>query len=240
MTAPHLQKLSIVVPCFNEEENLKRFPEEVIGPLSKSVPDWEIVFIDDGSTDRTFHVMQDLQQKFPGILVRQHSQNSGLGSGLRTGFDVATGDAILTLDSDLTFHPRELPSLLAVYVTGVDCVMGSPFQGKMENVHLVRKFLSWGVNRLYALLLGRNFSSVSSIFRLMRSSKVKQLDLRCTSFDINAEVLYKLLAAGGKVVEVPVTLGKREFGVSKINVAREIKNHLKMFLKIIYWKVGLA
>jgi len=233
-------KLSVVIPCFNEEANLRRFPAEVFSVLGKIGAELEIVLIDDGSRDNSFNEMSELGTRFPFVKIFRHSQNLGLGASLRTGFSLASGDAVLTLDGDLTFHPSEVPLLIAAYVQGVDCVMGSPFLGTMKDVHPFRKFLSWAVNRIYRLLLGRNFSAISAIFRLYRSSTLKSLTLNSDSFDINAEILIKLLAAGGGVAEVPVTLGRRMHGVSKINVRREIGNHLKMFFRILKWKLGFS
>ncbi|MCG3203757.1 MAG: Polyprenol monophosphomannose synthase [Elusimicrobia bacterium] len=232
------QPISLIVPCCDEEANLKRFPEEVFDALSEILTEMEVVFIDDGSTDQTYGTMLELQKKYPRVKVIRNSGNLGLGSSLREGFKSATHSNLVTFDADLTFPPHEIPLLLKGAAPGVDCVMGSPFKGTMDQVNVVRKFLSWSVNKIYAILIGKNISSVSSIFRLYRKEKIDSLDLSCTSFDINAEILFKILHAGGHVVEVPVTLGRRSYGVSKINVPREIINHLKMFVKIVGWKIG--
>jgi hypothetical protein len=146
---------------------------------------------------------------------------------------------VLTLDADLTFSPSEVPVLIAAYGLGVDCVMGSPIIGRMRGVPVVRRLLSHGVNAIYKSLLNRSFTGISSLFRLYRASVLKKLDLSCTSFDINAEILFGILAQGGNVVEVPATLGVRQSGVSKIKTSREIKNHLKMFSRILQWKASL-
>lgn len=236
MKPASFNKLSVVVACFNEEANLKRFPAEVFPVLKECSHDFELVLIDDGSSDHSLKVMENLRSQFPAVVVIKHSKNLGLGAALRAGFDQATGDAILTMDADLTFHPRELPPMLQVYDGQTDCVMGSPFLGAMQGVSLLRRFLSWGVNTVYRILLGVDVSSVSSIFRLYRASVLRTLSLTRTSFDINAEILFQILAVGGVVREVPVTLGTRIYGESKINTVREIKNHLRMFGRILQWK----
>lgn len=232
------KKLSVVIPCFNEEANLRRFPDEVFAPLEKTGPELEVVLVDDGSRDATFTEMAALGKRFRFVKVFRHAKNLGLGAALKTGFSLSTGDAILALDGDLTFHPNQVPALLAAYGPGVDCVMGSPFLGSVRDVHPVRLFLSRSVNSIYRAMLGRRLSSVSAIFRLYRASKLKSLALSSTSFDINAEILFKLLAADADVVEVPVALGRRTHGVSKINTPREVRNHLRMFVRILKWKLG--
>ncbi len=180
--------------------------------------------------------MEQIKRKFPSTVICRHEHNRGLGIALRTGFANATGDAILTLDADLTFPPSDGVAMIEAYDDGIDCVLGSPFEGKTEDVNPFRWVLSSIVNKIYSALLGANVTSASSIFRLYRASTLKSLSLQCQSFDINAEILFKILAGGGQVVEIPVTLGKRMHGVSKINVLREIKNHFKMFNLILQWK----
>ena len=238
MAADLPKKISVIVPCYNEEENLRRLFPDLLPRLRGLGCELELVLVDDGSKDGTFHAMGDLVKKHPFIKIFRHSKNLGLGATLRTGFSLASGDAVVTLDSDMTFHPDEIPRLLAAYGPRVDCVMGSAFTGRMQGVHPVRRLLSWGVNWIYGRLLGKNFTAVSAVFRLYRASALKALKLQSNSFDINAEILYKLLASGAGVVEVPVTLGRRAYGVSKINVQREIRNHLKMFFRIMKWKLG--
>ncbi len=228
------------MPCCNEQANLQRFPSEVVEPLRALVPEFELVLVDDGSRDGTLRRIDALIAEFPSAVRKVvHGANRGLGAALASGFAVATGDAILTLDADLTFSPTEVPVLLKAYGLGVDCVMGSPIKGKMRGVPLYRRVLSHGVNAIYKSLLNRPFTGVSSLFRLYRAAVLKKLDLSCASFDINAEILLTLLAHGANVVEVPATLGVRRDGVSKIRTSREIKNHLKMFLRILKWKASL-
>lgn len=164
-------------------------------------------------------------------LIR-HPTNQGLGAAIRTGFAASRGSLIVTLDSDFTFHPDQIPVLLEA-LPGVAAVFGSPVRGKMENVSLIRRLLSWCVNALYALFLGEALTSVSSLFRVYRREALAGLGLRSQSFDINAEIAAKLVNAGEKIKEVPVVLTGRLHGESKIHYGREIRNHLLMFLKII-------
>ncbi len=167
----------------------------------------------------------------------RHPSNQGLGAAIRTGFAAARGDAILTLDSDLTFHPDQIPLLLSAY-PDADAVFGSPLKGKMTDVPLIRRILSHGVNLIYRALLGQRLTSVSSVFRLYRKEALIGLGLRSTSFDINAEIAAKLVFSGARIVEVGTVLTVRERGVSKIRIGREIGNHLRMFAKIISWRLS--
>lgn len=231
-----VNKISVVVPCYNEEANIPRFTNELILPLSSLGPDIEYIFVDDGSTDQTASLLKSLCAQLPQAVYAPHFKNEGLGMTVRTGIERATGDAILTMDADLTFHPREARKLLAALGPGIDCVMGSPWLGGMSGVPLYRRILSHGVNLIYRILLGRPVTAASSLFRLYRSHAVKPMKLESRSFDINAEILIKLVQSGAKTVEVPVVLTTRIGGVSKISTKREIRNHIRLFKKLLRWR----
>jgi len=235
-----IKKLSIVVPCFNEEDNVPRFAIELFEPIAKFVPETEFIFVDDGSSDKTVKLLSELCRPRPNTKLVQHERNKGLGAAVRTGIDASTGDAILTLDADLTFHPGEFQNLYRAYADGVDCVMGSPLLGQMERVPLIRRVLSHGVNLAYCLLLGRKITATSSLFRLYRAASVKALTLTSNGFDINAEIVIKLIQMGAVVKEVPATLLTRTGGVSKISTSREIKNHIKLLTKVFIWRLGFS
>lgn len=202
-------------------------------------PRIDYIFVDDGSTDGSGLVLRDLAAKNKNIRIIESPRNQGLGMALRSAFATATGDVILTMDADLTFYPDQVRLLWGAYEPGVDLVGGSPYLGMMRSVPLWRRFLSHGANMIYKGLLGIPFTSASSIFRLNRTAALRKLELTSVNFDINAEILLKMLKNGGRVVEVPVTLTQRRYGQSKINTCREIKNHLKIFVAIFRWRTGL-
>lgn len=234
-----INKLSVIVPCHNEEDNLKRFPVEVFPVFQNLGFLTEYILIDDGSTDKTWDLIQEMgKYKEVSIIDAQHSEKKGLGQALKTGIQKASGDVFLTLDADLTFHPREWDRLKEAYKEGIDCVMGSPLLGNLKEVPWIRRFLSNGVNRIYRILLGQELTATSSLFRLYRASTLSKIQIESHSFDVNAEILFKLLKSGGKVVEVPVTLTIRKHGKSKINVPREIINHLRMFMRVFLWRIA--
>lgn len=236
---PTLKTLSVVIPCYNEEGNIERYEQELFPSLATLAENIEYVFVDDGSTDGTYERLRKLQEKYPAIKISKHLTNQGLGSAVRTAFKEVSGEAVLTLDSDLTFHPTEAIRLLAAYDDTVVCVMGSPFLGRLKGVSALRKFLSAIVNSIYHVLLGKPFTATSSIFRLYRASALKDLPLKATSFDINAEILFYLLRRNqGGVREVAATLTTRTHGESKLNTLREIKNHLLMFARMIIWRLN--
>lgn len=236
MGRPAIITLSVIIPCFNEAPNVDRLPETAFPYFSRQPYDTEYILVDDGSTDETARSMKALSGKNAAIKVISHEVNRGLGAAVISGLQAATGDAVVVLDADMTFDPAQVEALAAEYGEGVDCVVGSPSIGQFRDVPFIRRLMSNAVNRIYGILLGRKVTAASSIFRLYRRHSLLDLNLQRQSFDINAEILFGLIRAGRVVREVPVVLGTRRFGVSKINVSREIRNHLQMFVRIIAWR----
>lgn len=228
--------LSVILPCFNEADNVPLWEGHLFPDLERLPFPWECLVVDDGSTDGTGAAAAALAGRRPNIRLLTHDRNRGLGAAIRTGFAAARGDAILTLDSDLTFSADTLPLMVAALEAGADGVCGSPYLGRFRGVDLQRRFLSAGVNMIYRTLLGRPLTAVTSLCRLYRADAVRQLELGCDSFDINAEIIFQMLAQGADVREVPAVLSARIFGASKIRVGREMANHLGLFARILLWR----
>jgi len=235
-----MKKLSIILPAFNEEDNLVRVESELIPILENIVFDYQIVIVDDGSKDDTLCIAENLASRNKKIIVAKHERNRGLGAAIQTGIGKATGDLLITLDSDFTFHPNQIPALLKRFEIGdVDCVIGSPaLFSSNEKIPRYRIFLSKTVNSIYTVLLQKNLTAISPIFRIYKTEHLKELELKCCGFEINAEILFKLLEKERRIVEIPASLTVRIHGKSKLNNFKEIKNHLRLINKIIAWRMA--
>ncbi|MDI6719438.1 MAG: glycosyltransferase [Methanomicrobiales archaeon] len=231
--------ISIVVPLYNERENVLTY-DSLLFPVIDSIAESarlavEYVMVDDGSQDDTLLQLQMIESMRKDVRVIAHGTNKGMGAAVRTGINHCTGNLIVTIDSDLTFKPVEIGKLIEAYNrTGADCVSGSPYllKNSVKDVSLFRLILSCIINSLYRMMLGSNITSVSPIFRLYKREVLCSMDIESNGFDINAEILAKLIINNKKVVEIPVALHRRERGESKINVKREIINHVRLLLKI--------
>lgn len=232
--------ISIIIPACNEALNIQRFPQELLPPL-KILPEiFELVIVDDGSKDDTLAASNTIKELHGNVTIVQHQQNLGLGKALRTGIAHAKGEIVITIDADLTFSPNDIPILYEKYRgTGADCVIGSHFihPDGFAGVGFHRIFLSRCVNFLYRIILGEHITAISSIFRLYKKNAIKDMQIESKGFTVNAEILLKLLKQKYVIVEVPVILTTRKFGVSKLKTFDEIKNHLFLLWKTILWKL---
>jgi glycosyltransferase involved in cell wall biosynthesis len=162
-----------------------------------------------------------------------------MGTAIKTGLASSLGELVITMDADLTFRPVDVLKLIEKYrETNADCISGSPYleKGLMEEVTPFRLLTSRSVNFLYRMLLGSRITCVSPIFRLYRRSVLMEMTISSRNFEINAEIISKLLIGGKKVVEVPVPLLKRKYGESKINLKKEVKNYLLLLFRIFKTK----
>ncbi|OGG51462.1 hypothetical protein A2704_04660 [Candidatus Kaiserbacteria bacterium RIFCSPHIGHO2_01_FULL_54_36b] len=226
-------KLTVVIPCYNEVENVKRFVTELIPDVRKFGIDFEIIVVDDGSVDGTAEAVKHLD--ISELRIVNHPNNQGLGAALRTGFKAARGELVVTIDADLTFAPKDIRKLLDRYeLGGVDFVIGSHgLAGYSREIPRWRVGISRLANLAYSLLAGRTVRGISSVFRLYRTEIIRDLPLVTSGYETSVEIFFRLLAAGYRFAEVPTPLGLRQFGRSKLNYPREVRRHLRLIYSIV-------
>jgi glycosyltransferase involved in cell wall biosynthesis len=231
--------LTVVLPCHNEAENIARYPAELFPVLDALGVSYEVVIVDDGSTDDTAAAGRKLLITRKDTTILSVSPNRGMGGALRAGIAAAKGEWIATLDADLTFPPASLKELYAAAVAGkADLASGSPYlrPGDMDGVSWVRRLPSFMINALYRGLFGHALTAYTPVFRLYRASFVKGLPLVSNGFEINAEIAARALLAKRPVVEVPAPLLARTAGVSKLQRGRELKRHLALISLLLSGK----
>ena len=229
-------QLSVVIPCCNEEGSVARFEAELFPALDALRLPYEVLAVDDGSTDGTRAALSALAGRHPRLKVLAHAHNRGLGAALRTAFAEARGEWIACLDADLTFAPEDLSALLDKQrETGADLVGGSPFltaEGAAQ-VPLARRLPSLMLNAFYRGLFTHHFTAYTPMFRLYRASALKELSLRSEGFEISAEIAGLFVRRRKKLAEVPVALTTRRAGVSKLNRLRELKRHAALIGRLM-------
>ncbi len=236
-------KCYVVLPCFNEEKNIKQLIYAIDEILKPHIP-YEIIAVNDGSHDRTGEVLKDLSTEY-SIKVLVHKVNLGLGAALRTGLISAVNmasddDFIVTMDSDNTHNPKHILDMVASS-KDADIVVGSRYVdgGKQLNVPLHRVILSKGINFLVKSLFRLPVKDATSGFRCFRAYLLKFLystfkgDLiESRGFVASLELLLKASRFGGAVKEVPIFLdyGKKG-GVSKMRLLSTIYGYLTLIFK---------
>lgn len=203
-------RLSVVVPAYNEEATIRPILERVraVGIVH------EIVVVDDCSSDRTGAVLGELS--WPNLTVLHHHVNQGKGAAIRSGIGAVTGDVVVIQDADLEYDPREFPRLLAPLRQGrAHAVYGSRFLGRPRKMTLVQwvgnRFLTLSTNTLY----GTGLTDMETCYKLMPTRIARDLDLRCRRYDVEPEITAKLLRAGYKIVEVPISYEGRDAHAGK-------------------------
>ncbi len=229
--------LTIVVPCFNEEETIPML-SGVLERLRAALAgryEVEILFVDDGSRDRTREILEEAAPALGGrVLV--HERNCGIAEAFRTGFREARGDIVCTIDADCSFDPMELvPMIAELEATDADIVAASPYhpKGGVEGVPGWRLLLSRGASWLYGRILPVELHGYTACFRVFRRAAVERLRFRDSGFLGVAEMLVFALLDGMKVVERPMTLRRRVTGVSKMNTLRVIRDHARFMAHLL-------
>lgn len=229
--------VTIIVPCFNEEETipmLREVLERLLGQLAERY-EVETLFVDDGSRDRTRELLEKVAPALRGrVLV--HERNRGISEAFRTGFQAARGEIVCTIDADCTFDPLALvPMLARLEEAGADIVAASPYHpdGGVEGVPAWRLVLSRGASWLYARILPVKLYSYTACFRVYRRRAVETLEFRDPGFLGVAEMLISALLAGMTVVEYPLTLRRRVTGASKMNTVRTVRHHARFMARLM-------
>ena len=213
-----LLDISVVVPVLNEEESIPNLHQRLSEALQLTGRSYEIIIIDDGSTDRSFEILRNLQAEDEHLRVVRFRRNYGQTAAFAAGFDRAQGDIVITIDADLQNDPADIPALLAKFDEGYDVVSG------------------WRVNR-QDRFLDRRLPSIIANGLIRWATGVRIHDYGCSLKAYRREVLadvqlygelHRFLpalaqSAGARVTEIPVNHYPRRFGKSKYGLSRTLK-----------------
>ena len=225
-TREPIGRVAVLIPTYNERENLPR----IVSRLRTSVPDADLVILDDNSPDGTGDVADTLAAADPRIRVLHREGKEGLGRAYLAGFALAMDegyDAAVEIDADGSHQPEQLPALLAA-LHDADLVIGARWVrgGAVRNWPARRKALSVGANAYTKVLLGMRVNDATAGFRAYRTSALRAMDLEgveSQGYCFQIDLTLRAVRAGLTVVEVPITFVEREVGVSKMgqDIVRE-------------------
>ncbi len=222
--------ISVIIPCYNEEQSLKELYERLCSVLQPITGGFELLFVDDGSTDRTLAVLKELRDKDQRIKIIHLRKNFGKALALSQGFKHCRGDKVVTLDADLQDFPEEIPKLLAWLGEGFDLVSG--WKRKRED-SLSKRMASRVFNFFTAFFTGVKIHDFNCGLKAYRREVTDEMDLYGE--------LYRFIPAlaawkGFRVGEVIVSHGPRRYGASKFGVERFLRGFFDLLTVIMLTK----
>jgi dolichol-phosphate mannosyltransferase len=239
--------LSIVIPMFNESENVKSTLNRVKEALASFDGAYEIIVVNDGSLDNTLEVLNKLAGQDGKLKIVTYPKNIGRGMALRKGFRESSGEIIVSIDADLSYSPHYILDYVNTLreEADIDFILASPYMpgGEVQNVPILRLWVSkWG-NRILRLAMPNRIYTSTGIFRAYRKGVLESIELEADGKEIHLEILSKALALGYRVKESPAILTSRKKGKSKFKFKKTAISHLvfSVFEKpmIIFGFIGL-
>ncbi|MEE9555102.1 MAG: glycosyltransferase family 2 protein [candidate division Zixibacteria bacterium] len=211
-------RVSIIIPAYNEAENVqplfKQFAEVI-----RNFDDWEVIYVDDGSTDETGKLAKQASSRYRWLKVVSHHRNQGLTSALNTGFKAARGSIFVFYPADLQYHPEDIPRMIAKIDRGSDIVTGWK-QGKYN-----KRFVSSVYNKICRLLFDVKVHDLNSV----KAFKKEVLDNITMRRDWHRYMVVLAAENDYRIGEVKVTLYPRKFGKSKFGGGRILAGVLDLF-----------
>jgi glycosyltransferase involved in cell wall biosynthesis len=231
------KSLSFVLPAYNEEDNIEQAVRAVVRAAEGiDLADYEVVVVNDGSSDRTAEILERLKAESPRIRPIHHPANLGYADALRTGFTSARMPYVFYTDSDLQFDVREVKNLLPA-IEDYDIVCGFRIY---RYDPLTRLFLAWAYNLLARTIFRLRVRDIDCAFKLFRREVFDAIQIRSKKFFVDTEVLAKARRHGFKMTEIGVRHYPRAGGKSTVrasHVFSTLRELAKMWLEI-YMGVG--
>lgn len=232
--------ITLLIPAYNEEAVI----ETMIRTLSAQAQlpeDYEILVVDDGSTDATPRLLDALRGEYPALRVVRHARNQGLGAALSTGFREARGRVIVTMDADLTHSPALIAPLVAA-CDGVELAVASRYAagGGMRDVPWWRVALSRVANRLFQWCFATQLRDITAGFKAYRAAGVRDLPVVARGFEAQLEITIRLLKRGVTFTELPYTLVNRAVGESKMRYLALLPRYVRTLFHLFRFRWNLG
>ncbi len=216
-------KVSVIIPAYNEEKAIAEVLEDVkVAALGSH----EVIAVDDGSSDGTY----EKARKVKGARVIRHRRNTGKAGALKTGFEAAKGEILVTIDADCTYPANDLPRIVEPLLKGkADVVIGSRFMGKSTEMARLNYFGNCIFAAVVSLLTGKKVTDPSSGMRAFRRDVWKSLDIKAKGLDWEVEMTTASVRKGYRLMEIPIEYHDR-VGEAKLS---RFKDGSKFLLAIL-------
>jgi len=224
--------ISVFFPCYNEQDNVAHTVERALEVLEKLNADFEVIIVDDGSTDSTGRIADEIASRNKRVKVVHHHPNLGYGAALQSGFKAATKELVFYTDGDGQFDISELPPLLPL-MDEVDIVTCYRLN-RQDN--LVRRINGWCWTKLVCLLFAMKVRDIDCAFKLYKREVFDHIELSSTGALINAEILARAVRQGYCLTErgvhhYPRTAGRQTGGRPRV-ILRAFKELIKLYSRI--------
>ena len=228
----------VVVPTYQEAANVERF----LRAVRSAMPAADLVVVDDNSPDGTGDIAEKTAAELDRIDVLHRSAKQGLGAAYRQGFRWALDekyDVVIQMDCDFSHDPAMIPVLVDALADGTDCVVGSRYVpgGSTPGWPLHRRLLSRYGNRYTAGILQLGIRDATGGFRAYRASTLERIDIdgtRASGYAFQSEVAYRMVGAGLRLTEIPITFVDRAYGTSKMSVRIMVES----MARVTWWGIA--
>ena len=224
--------LSLILPCYNEEKILEKNFQEIIKILEILKCEWEIIFVDDKSTDNTIKIIEKFISNYPNIKLITHQRNMGRGKTVVDGIINSSGKIVGYMDIDLEIHARYIPSVIAEIKNGADIVNGYRFyKVNLSNFH--RFLLSRGYNFMVRKFLKLPFLDTEAGFKFFKREAILFLIKNTTSnhWFWDTEIMAYAFKYNFKIVNIPVLFIKKPEKKSTVNITKDTFYYLNNIIK---------
>jgi glycosyltransferase involved in cell wall biosynthesis len=225
MTTDKIELLSTIVPVFNEEESLPKFTAELMPVLQDLGLPFEVIFVNDGSTDNSAEILEQLAAENPAIKLVHFRRNFGQTAAMMAGLDFSSGDVIVPIDADLQNDPKDIPLLLEKLDEGYDLVSG--WRKDRKDSKISRNFPSWVANKLISRISGVRLHDYGCTLKAYRRSIIE--DVRLYG-EMHRFLPIYASWAGARTTELAVNHNAREQGTSKYGLERIFKVPLDLIV----------
>ncbi len=230
-----MKSITVSMPAYNEAENIEAMVQDVIQVLDTLADDYEIIVVDDGSSDGTSEVVKSLEQRHPQVRLVQHKVNQGYGAAVFNGLVSASKELVFFTDSDRQLDFQEVEKLLAL-IDQADLVVGHRAPRRDP---FMRKLNGWGWSGLVTVLFGYTARDIDCAFKLMRREVIERLkdEVQSRGATFSAEFLVRAKRAGFRIKEVPIRGHRPRIAGSQTGARMDVI--LRAFKELLLFRVAL-
>jgi glycosyltransferase involved in cell wall biosynthesis len=225
--------VTIIIPAYNEEKTVGVVLSETISIMDRADIPYEIIVVDDGSTDKTGLIASNHK-----VTLLRNGKNRGKGYSLRRALQHAKGEIIVTMDADGEHKPKELLDLIKPLFNGTHIVAGSRFLG--SNPKVTRRINQVGnhfFNMTIQILTGKHVTDSQTGYRALRRNVLDSFNLESDGYEIESEITVKSLKNGFNFKETPISVDRRKYNISKLKLFSDGTKILKTIIKASFSKI---